>query len=109
MTDDNSDSKLIKNTTHVAAVSALNKIRTLVDGIEDQERKNKRRSIVVLIVFPPASPALRGPAAQVLPPGRSSGRRAVPVPRRAFGPASSATESAFGSTSGAASDRAASS
>lgn len=42
--------KLRKNTQHVMGITALRKIRVLVDEFDAKERKNKKRSIVFLII-----------------------------------------------------------
>ena len=54
MEKNNAKSKLSKNTTRLVAINALQKIRTLVDGYEAQDKRNKRNAIifsVALLVF----------------------------------------------------------
>lgn len=47
--DDNADKKLSDNATRVTAISALRQIRQLIDGYEEQDRKNKRKAIALII------------------------------------------------------------
>ena len=51
MDNDNSENKLEKNTTRVVGIKALRRIRTLVDNIEEQDRKNQRNATVLGIIF----------------------------------------------------------
>ena len=44
------DEKLRKNAMHVTGVSALKKIRTLVDDFESQEQKNKKRLLALFTI-----------------------------------------------------------
>ena len=51
METNNAKTKLSKNTTRLLGINALRKIRTLVDGFEDQDQKNKRRAIALIITL----------------------------------------------------------
>ena len=51
MFDNNTQQKIDKNTRFVVGINALKRMRTLVDGFQDQEQKNKRTAIIIIIVF----------------------------------------------------------
>ena len=51
MDDDDTCNKLSKNTTRLVAISALRRIRTLVDGYEQQNRKNKRNATILIMIL----------------------------------------------------------
>jgi len=50
MNEEAIEEKLRKNARRVVGIAALRKIRVMVDDFNGQERKNKKRSIVVLLI-----------------------------------------------------------
>jgi len=44
------EEKLRRNTQRLTGIAALRKIRTLVDDFEVQDKKNKKRAIVLLVI-----------------------------------------------------------
>ena len=51
MNDDNTTEKLRKNTMRASGISALRKIRKLVDEYDQQEYKNKKYLIIILLIL----------------------------------------------------------
>ncbi len=51
MQNNNADKKLTTNITRATGISALRKIRSLVDIIDKQDRNNKKHLIIISIVL----------------------------------------------------------
>lgn len=51
MEDNNTKNKLSENTSRLVAISTLRRIRSLVDGYEEQDRKNRRKAIVLFAIL----------------------------------------------------------